>query len=205
MSVGSAFPQAAANSTAQLTVTPELAASLLAGRQLWQQQASRTDKLQCGVYNGPVEMLRDAQSPITGTASLPLVNEQQVAAARAVIAAAAKAVAVQAATAARRGVSLSRSKQLELFTQAALAARAQTPAAGGRQVLPAPAADAGADVHWGGSSAMGVKITPGPKMSPASLHTAKDALQDSMVNMVSWLDLQVCGSGASGGCIHQQI
>jgi hypothetical protein len=191
-SVGLSFPAAANASSNSIAVTAELAASLAAGQQLWQQQASRADKLQCSPFNGPVELLRNAASPIVGAQSQLLQQSPspaQLAAARDAFAAMAKSVAMQAAAAARSGPQAS-SSRLDPFRQAILfpGSTEQTNRNG---VLPPPAADATAEVSWDGGDVMAAAVLPGPGMGPAAVRTAVEALQDGIGSMAAWVNLKV--------------
>lgn len=193
VSVGLLHPAAASNRTVSVTVTPELASSLAAGRLLWQQQASKTDLLLCSPFNGPVELLRAAESPVAGAqAQQQPPDVQQIAAARAAFAATARAVATQGAAHARsrRQHSSSSSSMLDAFrTAIILPGQPGTDDRAG--VLPGPAADAAADVWWDGSDRMAAVVQAGPSMTPAAAHTATEALHDGVVNIVPWLTLQV--------------
>lgn len=186
------FPAAANASSDSIIVTAELAAALAAGRQLWQQQASRTDKLQCSPFNGPVELLRGAASPIVGAQSQLLQqspNNAQLEAARDAFAAVVRSVALRGAAAARSAPQAS-SSRLDPFRQATLfpGSPEQTDRNG---VLLPPAADATAEVSWDGGDVMAAAVLPGPGMGPAAVRTAVDALQDGVGSMAAWLNLKV--------------
>jgi hypothetical protein len=192
-SVGLSFPTAANVSDDSLVVTPELAAALAAGRQLWQQQASRADKLQCSPFNGPIELLRSAASPIVGAQSQPLQqnpSREQLAAARDAFAAMVKAVAMQIAAARSAPQASSSSSRLDPFRQATLlpGSSDQTNRNG---VLPPPSADATAEVSWDGGDVVKTAVLPGPRMGPAAVRTAVEALQDGLGSMAAWLSLKV--------------
>lgn len=191
-----------------MTVTPELASSMAAGRQLWQQQASRNDRLQCSPFNGPVELLRAAATLQPGAQQPLPADSVQLDAARSVFAAATKAVAMQGAANARSraqpgsgGSSGSTSNPLDVFRRAIVMPWGQDGSdvkSGG--VLPPPAADAAADVVWDGSDRMTAAVQAGPSMTAAAARTATEALHDGAVNMVPWLTVQVCGNLLAGSC-----
>jgi len=154
------------------------------------------DQLQCSSFNGPVELLRGAAEPVVGTntaAPHSQPTEHQLAAARAAFAAAAKAVAVQATAAARSRTKVHPASLLEPFRRAILrpVGPGQHGSEGSAGVLPDPAADATADVHWDGGDSVSIAVQPGPTMSAAASHTANEALLDGMANMVSWLTVKV--------------
>jgi hypothetical protein len=192
VSVGLSHPTATSNRTISITVTPELASSLAAGRQLWQQQASKTDVLLCSPFNGPVELLRAAESPVAGAqAQQQVLDTQQIAAARAAFAAAARAVASQAAARAKGRHHHSSSRNtLDAFRKAVILP-GQPGTDGNRAgVLPGPAGDAAADVWWDGSDRMTAVVQAGPSMTAPAAHTATEALHDGVVNIVPWLTIQ---------------
>ena len=179
----------ASNSTQNLvTVTPDLASALAAGRALWQQQASRTDKLQCTPFNGPAQLLKDATAAAAAAVPTPEElfppNLPQLAAARAAFAATARAVAVEG--------SQHSSSRLDPFRRALKTAGYQQEGLPSRgDVLPDPVADASADVMWDGGDSSTAAIAPGPGMSAAAVSTAKLALHDDLANVVPWLAVKV--------------
>lgn len=202
--VGLKHPSAAVDRISGMTVTPELASSLAAGRALWQQQASRTDKLQCSPFNGPVELLRAAAiPPISGaqaqSTTVDDATARKLAAARAAFAATVKSVALSGAAAARNrpqdgsGTSPNPSIVMLAMFRQAVAVPQQESGAGeeNRGVLPGPAADVSAMISWDGSDKMKALVQPGPGMSAAAAHTASEALHDGEINVVPWLTIQV--------------
>lgn len=196
VAVGLRRPTAFSDRVTGMTVTPELASSMAAGRQLWQQQASRNDRLQCSPFNGPVELLRAAATLLPGAQpSQPLPDSAQLDATRSAFAAATKAVAMQGAANARSRAqpgsgSSGSSNPLDVFRRAVVMPW-QAGSDDKSGVLPPPAADATADVVWDGSDNMTAAVQAGPSMNAAAARTATEALHDGAVNMVPWLTVQV--------------
>lgn len=196
LSAGISFPQAAVDRRVEpLDVTPELAATLIEGKQLWQQQASHTDALQCSPFNGPADLLRQAAAaPIVGAQSAP--SKEQMAAAGAAFAAAAKAVAMQSAAAKRSHANSSSIRgfgPLQAFRKAVIVPTDPS-LAPTDNLVPSQSADATASVTWDGSNSITVGVTPGAGMDATAAHTSGEALQDGMRNMVPWMQLKVrCG------------
>jgi hypothetical protein len=165
---------------------------MVAGRQLWQQQASRNDLLKCSPFNGPVELLRGAAAAPMAASQHSSPDSAQLDAARAAFATTAKAVAMQGAANSRsRGQpGSSSSNPLDVFRRAII--MPQQPGGDDKSgVLPPQAADAAAEVAWDGSDKMTAVVQAGPSMNAAAARTATEALHDGAVNMVPWITIKV--------------